>query len=106
MVTHQDNMLGSLQDRDQRLGLCRLSGLVNQDLSEAEVANSSVEGCNTSSADDICVAQNLILGLSLQILELLLVFFIEFTLVIFLFDEFLHADIVTLAQVLDLFVQA
>jgi len=80
MITNKNDMLRALQDWNQCLRLCCLGSLIDEDLAEFDVSDSSVKGCNTSCANNISVAQNFVLCLSLQILELLFIFLIELSL--------------------------
>jgi len=82
VITDKDDVLGTLKDWNQGLRLRRLGSLIDQDLTEAEVADSAIEGCDTSRADNISVAQDLVFGLTLQLLEFLLVIFVQLTLLL------------------------
>ena len=55
MITDQNDMLGTLEDRNEGLWLGGLRRFVNQDLSEAEIPNPSIESGDTSGANDICI---------------------------------------------------
>ena len=98
-------MLGSLQDRDQGLGLSGLGRLVDQHLSELQVAQTPIKCSDASSADDISVLQNLIFSLPLEFLELFVVFFVKFALIFLELHQPLHFFKLTFLQVLDLLVE-
>ena len=80
MITNKNDMLRALQDWNQCLRLCCLGSLIDEDLAEFDVSDSSVKGSHASCANNISVTQNFVLGLSLQILELLFIFLIELSL--------------------------
>lgn len=99
-------MLGALEDGNQRLRLSGLRRFINEHLTEAEVADSAIKCRHTRCTDDICISQDLFLSLSLQVFQLLFIFFSQFTLVFFFEHELLHLCEVALLQVFDLLVQA
>ena len=106
MVADKNDVLGSLEDRNERLRLSCLRSLINEHLAELQISDSPIERGDAGRTNDVCVFQNLLFSLPLQILQLLFVFFVELSLLVFKENQFLHASIVALFQVLDLFVEA
>jgi len=98
MITNQNDMLCSFKNGDQCFGLRGLCGLINQNLLKLEISQSSIQSSDTGSTYHIGILQNFIFSLFLQILKLLVLFFIEFTLFLLEFQQLLHLDELSLIQ--------
>lgn len=67
-------MLRAFQYRYQCFRFGSLRGFINQNLSELELFQSSIERSDTCSTYDLSILQYLILSLSLEILQLFVLF--------------------------------
>ena len=90
MITDQNNMLGTLQNRYQSLRLRRLCRLIDEDLFKLEISESPIECRDTCRTNNISVLKNLVFSLLFKIFKLLVLLFIKFTLLFLQFKQLLH----------------
>ena len=69
MIADQDDVLRSLQYRNQGLRLRRLSSFVNKHLLEFDALKSLIKRRHTGSANDVGISQYLFFSLALKVLE-------------------------------------
>lgn len=105
MISDEDHVLGTTKNGNQCFRLSGLCSFINQHLRESEILKSPVECCNTSCTYDFGILEYLIFGLSLQILELLILLFREVTELFLLCQQVLHRFEGPMIEVLDLLVQ-
>ena len=69
MIADEYRVLSSLQDRNQRLWLSGLGGLVYENLAELKVAQAPIERGHARRANNVSLFKNLLLCLSFKILQ-------------------------------------
>ncbi len=105
MVTNEDDMLRSFQDRNKCFWFCGLCGLIYQDLRESELLQPSIECGNASRTYDLSILKDLLFCQSFQVLQLLVFLLTQIALLLLLSDEFLHDSKGPMIKVLYLLVQ-
>ena len=65
MIADEDDVLGTLENRNESFRLCRLRRFVNKHLSEAEISDPSIKGSDASCTDDICISEDFLFCLPL-----------------------------------------
>mmetsp|Transcript_29028 Transcript_29028/g.66729 ORF Transcript_29028/g.66729 Transcript_29028/m.66729 type:complete len:327 (+) Transcript_29028:1458-2438(+) len=105
MIANEDYLLGAHHDRNQALRFSCLSGLINQNLLEAEVLQARVTSTDACSANHICSLQEFTLGRCLKLLELLLIAVRELTHIILEREQLLELLVVRCIQVSHLVMQ-
>ena len=105
MITHQNNVFGSLENRNQGLWLSCLGSFINKYLSKSELSQSTVKGCYASRANNISIFQNFIFCLFYKVFESFIVFFIELSLFFFFLFKLFLSCIRSFVKVLYLFVK-
>ena len=76
MVANKNYVLCSFKNRDKSLRLGSLSSFINKHLLELKRLKPLIKCGDTSGADDICIPQNFIFSLSLEVFEHLIVFLV------------------------------
>ena len=65
MISNKDDVFGTLKNWNESFRLCSLSCFINKHLSEADISDPSIKGCDASSTDYISVSENFFFCLSL-----------------------------------------
>ena len=80
VIPHQYHLFGSLDHRQQTLGLDGLSGFVYQYVVEVEICKSAVCTRDAGAAHNLSLLDDVVLGLLSQLFELVLLFCAELSL--------------------------
>ena len=76
MVANKNYVLCSFKNRDKSLRLRSLSSFINKHLLELKWLEPLIKCGDTSGTDDICIPQDFIFSLSLEVFEHLIVFLV------------------------------
>ena len=105
MISDENHVLCTTKNGNQGFRLSGLGSFINQHLRESKILKSPVECCDTGCAYDLGILEYLIFGLSLQILELLVLLLREVTKLFLLRQQVLHRFEGPMIKVLDLLMQ-
>ena len=99
-------MLCAFENRNQSLRLRRLRRLIDQNLFKLKIPKPPIESGDTGRADNVGIFKNFVFSLFLEVFQLLLLFFVELSIVFFLLYQPLHLLKLTFRKLFDLFVEA
>ena len=102
MVANKNYVLCSFKNWDESLWLRRLSCFIDKHLLELKWLQPLIKRGDTSGADDICIPQDFIFSLSLEIFEHLIVLLVELSFLFSLNHQVLHLLELVVFEMLDL----